>query len=156
MTTAATRRDRTEMWNRTWRFFLWVLPFSLLPYVLAGTVGDTNAALLVRMTGSGQMVITSFALWGTAMRDISSWSHAPRLREVLWGIAFFVGLGVGIFYKTILGDLKAAKVAGANPSLDQIQHTVAWQSLLLYLAAAVTSFIVVVVGTPKSETGEQS
>lgn len=141
------------MWNRTWRFFLWVLPFSLLPYILAAFSGDT-APFLERLTGSGQMVITSFALWGTAMKDVASWTDYPRLREVLWGVAFFLGLGVGIFYKTILGNLHAARAPGANPSLDFVQHDVAWQSLILYIAAFVTSFIVVLVGTPKYKGGE--
>jgi hypothetical protein len=130
-----------------------VVGFSSIPYVAALTVGISQLPFLEKLTGSGQLLLTSVALLGSALRDTVTWNHMPRVKEVTVGLSFLALLGIAMFYVRIINTVGPLGATYADP---QQLHDNAVKSVILYCITWVTAFGLTIVGTPPKGVTDES
>lgn len=121
----------------------------MVPYAFSATFGPTTLPLWERLTGSGQLVITSFALLGVVLRDSLTWHHLEGLKEAITALGALYAIFVGLFYSYVLDRIGEADAQ----ALGGIMHSTMLQSLAIYGVTVVTAFTLVVAGTPPPGQG---
>jgi hypothetical protein len=125
----------------------WVALFASVPYIAVLFTSAQYAGHLERMTGQGQLIVTSVAVGGGMLREI--WlvkDEGHWTRQVIPGLVVYIVL-CGIFYGQMMSRLVDHQ--GVLPA-DQ-QHSNSIRSLVLVGIAVVISLVVLVATTPREE-----
>jgi len=137
-----------DYWDRIWRWLLWVIAFSSIPYLATLILSQSDLPFLEKLTGSGQLLLTSVAIFGSALRDTTGWTHMPRVKEATIGLGMLFLVTVALIYARIVSTTGPL---GAPADLGQL-HANANLSVGLFLFTLVTAFGLTVAGTPAKVT----
>lgn len=140
------RRMFPKGWgDRIYVWLAWVAAFSSVPYIAVMLTPAGYAGQLERMSGQGQLIITSVAISGGVLREVWTFDDGKHwLRKAIPGLVVFILL-CGIFYGQIMSRLVDGD--GVLP-LDQ-QYGNAVKSLVLVGIAVFVALFVLVVTTPR-------